>query len=227
MPGPTPKPADQRVRRNRDEGTSSTSVVLSARGSVDWVEGWRGRKVEVDLGEGERALIPAPKGRWLKATRQQWEAFWLAPEAQMVRPHHLPAMERLFSLYDEEERIRRRVAKSELVTVGEPVGMDGDISEGELVAETAPRARRIPGHLGVGSQGQVVRSPDFDALMKVRAEIRQLEDRFAATPLAEFRAGWQQAAMLNEQARAREAAEISEVAAELASQHEQIEAGGQ
>lgn len=219
MPGPPPKPRDQRVRRNRDEGTASTSVTLQPRATVDWVADWSGRTVEVDAGGGEPALIPAPKARWLKDTKKRWEAFWLAPEAQMIRPHHLPAMERLHDLYDQEERLRRRVAKSRSHGQMVPLAMDGPARDGEQIVEHDYRAVSIQGHLGVGSQGQLVRSPDFDALMKVRAEIRQLEDRFAATPMAEFRVGWQQAAMANEQARAREAAELSQVAQQIAELH--------
>lgn len=200
-------------------------MVLSARATVDWVEGWSGRKVEVDAGDGEAALIPAPKTRWLKDTKKRWEAVWLTPEAQMIRPHHLPAMERLFQLYDEEERIRRRVNRSKSHGQMVPLAMDGPARDGEQIVEHDYRAVAIPGHLGVGSQGQLVRSPDFDALMKVRAEIRQLEDRFAGTPMAEFKVGWQQAAMANEQARAREASELSQVASQLAEQHQQLQAG--
>lgn len=222
MPGPPPKPRDQRVRRNRDEGTTSTSVVLSADHAVDWLGQVPVRTVEVEVpGEGPR-LIPAPKTRWLQQTKQQWQAFWLAAESSMVRPHHLPSVERLFQLYDEEERIRRRVARSELRVRDDLVGIDGPARDGEVVVERVPRARRVPGHLGEGSQGQLVRGPDFDALMKLRSEIRQLEDRFAATPLAEFRVGWQQAAMLREQQQVREAQQIAEAASAIAERHQEM-----
>jgi hypothetical protein len=215
-----PKPADQRVRRNRDEGTSSTSVVLKPDPAVDWVEQWSGRKVEVGGTDGQPVLIPAPKGRWLKQTKQQWATFWTAAEAQMVRPHHLPSVERLFQLYDDEERLRRRVARRTPVARMVPLGLDGSARDGEQVVEHDCRAEAVPGHLGVGSQGQLVESADWKALVKTRQEIRQLEDRFAGTPMAEFRVGWQQAAMANEQARAREARELGSVAAELRQSHE-------
>lgn len=222
MPGPPPKPSDQRVRRNRDEGTSSTTVVLQAEATVEWLDQWSGRTVEIDRGDGEPVIIPAPKARWLKDIKQRWRAFWLAPEAQMIRPHHMPAMERLHDLYDQEERLRRRVNRSRPHGQMVPLAMDGPARDGEQIVEHDYRAVAVPGHLGVGSQGQLVRSPDFDALMKVRAEIRQLEDRFAATPMAEFRVGWQQAAMANEQARAREASQLADAADRIASQHERM-----
>jgi hypothetical protein len=195
-------------------------VVLAAEPSVGWLDQWSGRKVEVERGDGELVTIPAPHGRWLKLTRQRWEAFWTAAEAQMVRPHHLPSVERLFQLYDDEERLRRRVARRTPVAQMVPLGLDGPARDGEQVVEHDYRAQAVPGHLGVGSQGQLVESADWKALVKVRQEIRQLEDRFAGTPMAEFRVGWQQAEMANAQARAREARELGSVAAELRQAHE-------
>lgn len=199
MPGPPPKPADQRARRNRDEGTTSTTVVLPAEATVEWVERWPVRTVEVDRGDGELVTIPAPQRRWLKAIKEQWSRFWLVPEARMVRLHHLPEVERLFQLYDEEERLRRRVGRRK---------------NGVQV-----------GHVTVGSQGQLVRAPEWDQLMQTRKEIRALEDRCGASPMAEFRVGWQQAAMHNEQTRAREASQLADAANRIASQHERMTEG--
>lgn len=227
MPGPSPKPRDQRARRNKGEGTESTTVVIPTEGRVDWLSAWPGGTVEVDAGDGGLVEIPAPPKGLLKTSRDKWTAYWLAPESQMVRPHHMAALERLARLYDEEERLRRRVAKSRVVSQSVPMGLDGPAAAGDAVVDVDYRAVRIPGHLGLGSQGQLVVSPDFSALMKVRVEIRQLEDRFAASPMAEFRVGWQHAAMLTEQGRAREAQELAAAAAKIAASHEQqLEQGG-
>jgi P27 family predicted phage terminase small subunit len=50
------------------------------------------------------AIPPAPSHlteRWVKA----WEIFWRSPFAQVVQPAQMPALERLFSMYDERERM--------------------------------------------------------------------------------------------------------------------------
>ena len=212
MADPTPKPRDKRKRRNKDEGTTSTSVNLPAVGAR-----------ERTLADDERyADLVSTKGNgWLKQTRELWDLLWETPAATLLQPQHLPALRRLYDLYDQEERLRRRTKKSKLVPRAQMVGFDGDIEEGELVAETHVRAERLPGHLAIGSTGQIVTSPDFKALMKVRSEIRALEDRLGGTPMASFRMGWQHGEMIQSQARAAEAAGISQAAQTIANQHRQ------
>ena len=57
-------------------------------------------QIQVDL-----AAIPVAPAhltdRWVKA----WEIFWRSPFAQVVQPAQMPALERLFSMYDERERM--------------------------------------------------------------------------------------------------------------------------
>lgn len=212
MPGPPPKPRDQRKRRNADEGTTSTSVTLPAHGD-------RG----MTLADDERyADLVSTKGNgWLKQTRELWDLLWETPAATLLQPQHLPALRRLYDLYDQEERLRREVKKSRLVPRSQMIGMDGPIEEGELVAETHVRATRLPGHLAIGSTGQIVTSPSFTSLMKVRAEIRALEDRLGGTPMASFRMGWQHGEMVQSQAKAAEAASLAAAAQTIAEQHRQ------
>lgn len=226
MSGPTPKPRDQRKRRNKTEGTQSTTVVLSdATPRVDWLDQFPVDTIEVESG-GDLVTIPKPPAGMLKPSKQRWVIFWLSPEASMIRPLHMPALERLALMYDQEERLRRRVNKSRLITEKVMIGLDGPAEDGDEVIEYETRVVRIPGHLGVGSQGQLVESPDSKALMAVRKEIRALEDRFAGSPMATFRVGWQHAAMLNEQSRAREAQELAAAAAQMQAQHQALMAGG-
>ena len=49
--------------------------------------------------------IPMPPShlteRWVKS----WEVFWSSPFAQVVQPAQYPALERLFSMYEERERM--------------------------------------------------------------------------------------------------------------------------
>jgi P27 family predicted phage terminase small subunit len=53
----------------------------------------------------------------LSVTRQRWQAFWRSPLAGAVAvDSDLPALERLFSLYDERERAYRAYRRERLVT---------------------------------------------------------------------------------------------------------------
>ena len=209
MPGPPPKPRNQRARRNKGEGTESTSVVLAEQVDQPTLPAWIRDRVEVKVW-GETFVVPKPPRGLLQQTVEAWVTYWIIPETQMLRPHHLPALRRLVRLYDEEERLRRLVEKPWTRGVWEQTP-DGD----EVFVE-----EELPGHLGVGSQGQLVEHPNSKILDRKRAEIRQLEDRFAGTPLAEFRVGWQRAHMINEQSRANQAEALAQAARELQERHE-------
>jgi|SRR5690625_359614 len=92
MSGPTPKPADRRQRRNKP----ATLRVVPA-------------------GRVGREVPKAPAGM-LKATRDEWSTFWGSELAQLVEPStDLPALERLFQLYDEHRRSMRAARRERLV----------------------------------------------------------------------------------------------------------------
>lgn len=224
MSGPAPKPRDQRTRRNKTEGTTSTTVTLQPHTDLP---AWAGPPVAVKM-DGIEVQVPKPPGsKLLKVAVEAWAMFWLGPEAQMLRPHHLPALRRLVLMYDEEERLRREIEKPKVVPETVWVGMDGDALEGELPVESHTRMRKLPGRLAIGSTGQLVSAPEVAQLDKVRTRIQALEDRFAATPLAQFKVGWQQAEMYNSQAKASEASAIVQAARELTERHEQLLDGSQ
>ena len=87
--GPAPKGQERRQRRN-----AAKALELVADVGVDAVEG-RG---------------PEPPAGLLKVTRDRWVAYWGTPVATLVDAvSDLPALERLFWLYDDLERSRRSV----------------------------------------------------------------------------------------------------------------------
>lgn len=91
MPGPLPKPASERQRRNkRDIGT--IVPIESARS------------------------IPKPPPGLQALIRSAWESFWTTPLAQLITDADLPALHRLFDLYDELDRIWRAAKKHRIVT---------------------------------------------------------------------------------------------------------------
>jgi phage terminase small subunit len=70
----------------------------------------RQNRATKDLGvlpqiEVDPRSIPTPPAhlteRWVKS----WEIFWASPFAQVVQPAQYPALERLFSMYEERDRM--------------------------------------------------------------------------------------------------------------------------
>lgn len=86
--GPPPKPADKRQRRNERTSTERAGVGLVA------------------LPGGRLDPPFAPSGL-LKATREDWTAFWSSPLGALVVAADVPALRRLFTLYDERARAYR------------------------------------------------------------------------------------------------------------------------
>src|SRR3546814_14145341 len=80
--GPAPKDPEKRQRRN---GAKDLAVVSEAAASVP--------------------EVPSPPAGVLKRTRERWAEYWSSPVAKLADPvSDLPALERLFALYDDLER---------------------------------------------------------------------------------------------------------------------------
>lgn len=96
---------------------------------------------------------PASERSWLAITRRRWVQYWASPLARLAeRATDLPAIERLFGLYDERERAYRAFRRRRLVTgsQGQPVVnplwkqvpvMDAEIRQLEDRLGLTPRAR--------------------------------------------------------------------------------------
>lgn len=90
MPGPTPKSADRRQRRNRGH-----ELQLLPRGMIE---------------------PPPPPPRMLKATRDSWAEFWTSPLAASVDlASDLPGICRLFEKRDEYRRAFKEYRKCRMV----------------------------------------------------------------------------------------------------------------
>ncbi|MEU7400721.1 P27 family phage terminase small subunit [Streptomyces sp. NPDC044948] len=86
--GPAPKDPEKRQRRNRAQGLEA---------------------IPENAGVVER---PAPPAGLLKTVRDRWVAYWESPVAQLADPvSDLPALERLYRLYDDLERSHATVRK--------------------------------------------------------------------------------------------------------------------
>jgi P27 family predicted phage terminase small subunit len=104
MSGPPPKQSERRQRRNERTSTERAGVGLVAL-------------------EGGKVEAPPPAPGLLKASRASWERFWSSPLAPLTIPADLPALERLWSLYDERARAYRGYRHERLVegSQGQPV----------------------------------------------------------------------------------------------------------
>ena len=82
----------------------------------------RNRKPHLTLAK-ETARAPAVPDGLLKKTRDQWLSYWKSDASGVVLPEHMPAIERLFMLYDEWERAARAIRRKRMVkgSQGQPV----------------------------------------------------------------------------------------------------------
>lgn len=86
--GPAPKDPERRQRRNAAKDLAVVTPGLAAPG------------------------MPPPPSGLLKLTRERWAAFWASPVAKLADPvSDLPALERLFRLYDDLERSHATVRR--------------------------------------------------------------------------------------------------------------------
>ncbi|MDP8931103.1 MAG: phage terminase small subunit P27 family [Actinomycetota bacterium] len=68
--------------------------------------------------EGGREGAPQAPAGLLKATRDEWEAYWASPVSQAAEDVDVAALERLFTYRDEWRRATRAVRKAGRLTAG-------------------------------------------------------------------------------------------------------------
>lgn len=62
------------------------------------------------------AQHPEPPDGLMEVTKERWETFWASPVAVLVdRTSDLPALQRLFELYDDADRFRLHIRESAMV----------------------------------------------------------------------------------------------------------------
>ena len=103
------KPADRRQRRNKKTNVVPFRSVAKAK------------------------KIPAPPEKLLKVNRESWKRYWNSQLAQVVEPDtDLPAITRLWTIYDLRERAHRAYRRQPMI----------EGSEGQPVENPAGRAMR-------------------------------------------------------------------------------------
>jgi P27 family predicted phage terminase small subunit len=61
-------------------------------------------------------VAPPPDRSWLAPTKRDWLTFWSEPICQLVQDADLPALRRLFTLYDERGRLQAEYRKQRMTT---------------------------------------------------------------------------------------------------------------
>ena len=144
--GPVPKPADRRQRRNK-----KTNVVPFR-----------------SVGKGKK--IPAPPENLLKVNRESWKRYWNSQLAQVVEPDtDLPAITRLWTVYDLRERAYRAYGRQPMI----------EGSEGQPVENPAGRAmrsydaeiRQLEDRLGMTPRARLQLGITFGAAAKSMGEL--------------------------------------------------------
>jgi|TARA_R100000231_G_scaffold60972_1_gene49727 P27 family predicted phage terminase small subunit len=89
MPGPAPKDPQKRQRRDTPQ---------------------------VELVPDQLAIVPKAPTGLLKKSKERWQVFWESPVSKMVDMNSdMPALERLFFLYDERLRASRGFRRQRMV----------------------------------------------------------------------------------------------------------------
>lgn len=97
---------------------------------------------------------PAPPGGLLKRTVERWNAFWTSPVAALVdRTSDMPALERLFELYDDCARFRSAIRKDPMV-----VGSQGQMVRNPFVKDlkdTQAEVRQLEDRFGLSPRARL------------------------------------------------------------------------
>ena len=70
-----------------------------------------------DISGGRRLLARnyPPKPSWLKEVKEQWDVYWTTQVSELLAPHHVPALYRLFELRDAQGRALRIYKREPMV----------------------------------------------------------------------------------------------------------------
>ncbi len=149
--GPTPKDPAARQRRNTPR---SLELVAQAQ----------------EIAEAVPVAVPAaPKGL-LKKTTERWERFWTSPVAKLVdRTSDMPALERLFELYDDCDRYRTAIRRDPMV-----VGSQGQMVRNPFVKDlkdAQSAVRQLEDRFGLSPRARLGLNLTLGAAAKTLADL--------------------------------------------------------
>jgi P27 family predicted phage terminase small subunit len=127
---------------------------------------------------------PQPPAGLLKATRNRWLEFWRSELASVVTPTDVPALERLYTLYDERERALRDFRKARMVR-----GSQGQMvlnPMGRLVKDLDSEIRALEDRFGLTPQARlrlgITFADNADSLDRLNEIARKNAPSQATTP---------------------------------------------
>lgn len=113
---------------------------------------------------------PEPPAGLLEHTQEQWESFWGSPVARLVdRSSDMPALERLFELYDDCTRFRASIRANPMV----------DGSKGQLVRnpfvkdlkDTQAEVRQLEDRFGLSPRARLALNLTLGGVAKTLADL--------------------------------------------------------
>lgn len=123
----------------------------------------------------EPAKKPPPphpaKGRLLKVVVDAWNAYWDSDLAQLVMPSDLPALRRLFGMYDMRERMDRALREQPFV-----LGSTGQIVAHPASKEAASldgRILQLEDRFGITPMGRLKLGVTFGAAARSLEELNR------------------------------------------------------
>jgi len=111
-------------------------------------QGHRSRELQIISGHSElKSDPPKPTRGWLKKTRDRWYEYWNSDVAGVAQKVDLPAVERLFGMYDQYARVQNVVKKSLVVRGSTGQIRTNPLAEHALKLET--QILRLENELGL------------------------------------------------------------------------------
>lgn len=111
-------------------------------------QGHRSRELQIISGSSElKTDPPKPTRGWLKQTRERWHEYWISDVAGVAQKVDIPAVERLFGMYDQYARVQKVVKKSLVVRGSTGQIRTNPLAEHALKLET--QILRLENELGL------------------------------------------------------------------------------
>jgi len=111
-------------------------------------QGHRSRELQIISGSSElKNEPPKPTRGWLKQTRDRWYTYWDSDVAGVAQEVDVPAVERLFGMYDQYSRVMKVVKKSLVVRGSTGQIRTNPLAEHALKLET--QILRLENELGL------------------------------------------------------------------------------
>lgn len=116
------------------------------------------------------AAAPDPPDGLLLRTRERWEAFWTSPVASLVdRTSDMPALERLFELYDDCTRFRTAIRNDPMV-----VGSQGQMVRNPFVKDlkdSQAEVRQLEDRFGLSPRARLSLNLTLGTTAKTLADL--------------------------------------------------------